>query len=484
MTKHLAGLLSAALSLFVFDGAFADTPPNRLAEVEAYVTDRLRASSVPGAAVGIVQRDRTVKAWALGIADGSGRPVSADTPFILGSTSKSFTALAIMQLAEAGKVDLDAPAGTYLPGFLGGDKQAEQITIRHLLNQTSGLSHESGDQPVVNAGGSGRDAIRHWALSLSAGDLNRAVGASYEYSNANYVVLGAVVERASGELYPEYVRRHIFTPLGMTRSYASLAEGEANGLAGGHVQFFGRFIESDVPYPASFIPGGFLISTANDMTRYLSMLANHGEHHGQRLLSAQGVSELHRGAANMDPHGKSRYAMGWVADTFNGVPVVYHDGDTGRFSAIMAIARESGWGVVVLANGSGWLHSPHMIEAASGAINLLSGRTPKDYGDVRGLSLGVYLALVLTPLLQGLFFLWSFAHRERSLLLGTLLPFALNAGLAAGFVYVVPRGLFGIPPIEALISLPDIGAASLVSALIAVGWAMSALTRGRGGGAT
>ena len=281
-----------------------------------------------------------------------------------------------------------------------------------LLNQTSGVSHAAGDQPILFRGELGEDAIHNRAMSLTRRALNRPVGASYEYSNANYLVLGAIVEAVSGETYEHYLRAHVFEPLGMRHSYASIEDARVNGLAQGHRQWLTWFEPSEVAYPPSFVPVGFIITSVADMTRYLAMEANGGELDGARLVSAASLAEMHRGATSMDAEGKSRYAMGWVSDTFNGVPVIYHDGDTGRFTSIMAISRE-GVGVVILANGSGWLSGLHLTDAANGAINLLAGNTPKSYATPYLITRMLYGVLLIVPFLQLLFAIKACLRKKR-----------------------------------------------------------------------
>jgi CubicO group peptidase (beta-lactamase class C family) len=155
----------------------------------------MEEGGVPGFAIGVVDGPRVLFTDGYGRADRVGRAVTVDTPFILGSTSKSFTALCVMQLVDAGRIELDQPIDRYLPGFLRGDPAAQGMTVRMLLNQTSGVSHAAGDQPILFPGELGDDAIHNRAMSLTRRALNRRVGASYEYSNANYAVPGAIVRR-------------------------------------------------------------------------------------------------------------------------------------------------------------------------------------------------------------------------------------------------------------------------------------------------
>ena len=136
-------LLTVALCMVPTVPSYADPPPAASPDfvaIDAYLDHEMRDVRIPGLALGIVHNDEIVHLKGFGVADASGRVVTPQTPFILASASKSFTALAIMQLVEDGTVDLDAPVVTYLPSFTVRDESASAtITVRHLLNHTSGL---------------------------------------------------------------------------------------------------------------------------------------------------------------------------------------------------------------------------------------------------------------------------------------------------------------------------------------------------------
>src|SRR5688500_7250573 len=140
-----AAWLAAAIPLVALPPLAAARQPNTpspdLAAIDHYVESEMQATGIPGLALGIVRGDQIVHLRGFGDADESGRPVTPETPFIMASVGKSFTALAVMQLVEAGELDLDAPVQRYLPWFRVADPNASaRITVRHLLNQTSGLS--------------------------------------------------------------------------------------------------------------------------------------------------------------------------------------------------------------------------------------------------------------------------------------------------------------------------------------------------------
>ena len=174
--------------------------------------------NIPGASLAIVEEDVIVYQRGFGHAHPGGATPTPQTPFFIGSLTKSITALAVMQLVEAGKVELDAPVQRYLPWFRVADPQASaQITVRHLLKQTSGLPVLPGMINLANFDGS-TDAAERQVRALSKLKITRPVGSKWEYSNLNYNVLGLIIEAASVEAYEDYIQTHVFTPLGMHHS--------------------------------------------------------------------------------------------------------------------------------------------------------------------------------------------------------------------------------------------------------------------------
>src|SRR5688572_4802821 len=148
LSSMILAVLSAVAST---RPAVAQGTPAHFDAVDNYIRTRMQELGIPGAALAIIQGDQIVHLKAFGVADDSGRPVTPQTPFFTGSTGKSFTALAIMQLVEAGKIQLDAPVQTYLPWFRVADPDASAtITVRQLLNQVSGLPQSIGQTQLAS----------------------------------------------------------------------------------------------------------------------------------------------------------------------------------------------------------------------------------------------------------------------------------------------------------------------------------------------
>ena len=179
--------------------------------INTYIQEQMHRLNIPGVSLAIVTSEKIVHFRGFGRANPGGEAPTPQTPFFIGSLTKSFTALAVMQLVEAGKVDLDAPVQRYLPWFGVADPQASaQMTVRHLLNQTSGLPVLPGELVLADFDDN-PDAAKRQVRALSKLKITRPVGSKCEYSNLNYNVLGLIVEAASGESYADYIQSHVLT---------------------------------------------------------------------------------------------------------------------------------------------------------------------------------------------------------------------------------------------------------------------------------
>lgn len=325
--------------------------------------ERLEANGAPGGALAAVDSRRILDSSGFGEADGSGREVTADTPFLLGSTTKSFTAMAVMQLAERDRVDLDAPVRDYVPELeLAGDS-ADRITVRQVLQHRSGLPLNPAGGPILKGASDGTalEALE----DLRGKELSSEPGTEMAYINANYVLAGLVVERASGLPYGEYVERFIFGPLGMEHSFTDPAAAKAAGLAAGHRYIFGFSDETGPAFHSGILAAGYLMSSANDLARYLAVFLNDGVGlNGTRVLSKQGTRTLLTAAEPETTLGpwadgvESRYAMGWFVGGPWQEPAILHPGDAADSSSLLVLMPARDLGVVTLVNSSNELPVP------------------------------------------------------------------------------------------------------------------------------
>ena len=372
-----------------------------LEPIDAYVERQMRRLNIPGASIAIIEGDRIVHQRGFGRARPGGETPTPQAPFFIGSLTKSITALAVMQLVEAGKVELDAPVQCYLPWFRVADPQVSaQITVRHLLNQTSGLPLWQSE--IAGADFDDRpDATERQARALSSLKISRPVGSRCEYSNFNFNILGLVIEAASGETYTDYIQHHIFDPLEMRHSYATKAEARQHGLAVGHRHWFGfPFPAPDMPVPPAMLPSGQMISCAEDMAHYLIAHLNGGRYGEVQILSQAGMDEMHRGVKElkMGEISGGFYGMGWFDIDLGRTKTYSHGGNVPDFSAFMSIVPEQEKGAVLLFNADPYGLPIITEEVGMGVTALLAGQPPAP--NRLDFILRIFRSLPLIPLLQ------------------------------------------------------------------------------------
>jgi CubicO group peptidase (beta-lactamase class C family) len=478
------GIASAVLGSTV---AAADDGPD-LAAIDRYVRSEMDAQRIPGLALGIVHGDRIVHVQGFGQADRSGRQVTPETPFLIGSVTKSFTALAIMQLSEAGQLQLDAPVQRYLPWWRVADPDAStQITVRHLLYQVSGLSKATGNA-YATSGDTHDSALEDRVRALSDAELTQPVGTTWQYSNANYWTLGMIVQAVSGQSYEAYVQQHIFDPLHMGNSYTSGTEALQNGLPTGHRYWYGFPVASEVPFDRGGLGSGGLSSSAQDMTRYLGLYLNQGRVGASALVSPAGAAELQRAGVPTGLDGVS-YAMGWDVGTAHGLPTISHDGSGFDSHANVVLIPDRHWGVVVMENGENspdeFFGSRRMTGIATGVAGMLIGEEPpvpsspsRSLWVVYGVVLGI-LVLQVVGMVRSVRTLrtWRTVPSRRP-------TGALRIALRVGLPILVSWTwallvLVGLPqviraPLPAvLMGLPDLGYPLVASAVLAFGWGLA-----------
>lgn len=369
---QLLFLLSGMLILFTFN-VKPVTPQLALdTAIDSFVAEQMAKQRIPGLALVVTQGDQVLYIKGYGTA-GDNQPVTPQTQFFIASLSKSFTALAVMQLVESGRLDLDTPVQHYLPEFKLADPAiASQITIRHLLNHTSGLS----DPGFPEARLPQPTTLAERVSNMRTARPVAPPGQEFHYIDANYGVLARLVEVVSGQPFSEYLQTHIFAPLQMAQTTnvitSDQARQEADNLAQGHLVAFG--LPFVYPEMSGVMGGsGGVISTAEDMAHYLILQNNGGRYEGEQLLTPEGMTFMHTPPTSLD----STYAMGWFAKTENGRRVIEHNGIISTFYSEAVLLPDAGYGLVLLYN----VHSLALDvvgfpEIKNGLIALLVGQQP------------------------------------------------------------------------------------------------------------
>jgi CubicO group peptidase (beta-lactamase class C family) len=455
-------------------------------KLEAFVRTQMQAYKIPGMAVAVVRNGEVEYINGFGVANPNGDPVTPDTPFLLASVSKSFTALAIMQLVEDGKISLDNPVQKYLPWFDVKGEGASEITVAHLVYQTSGFSEYDGSQMNLRPNNAGEleTAIR----DLDTTSLLFQPGGGWEYSNINYSLLGFLIQEVSGQRYESYIEKNIFTPLGMTNSHTSLESARTNNAARGYTFYFGTplALDANMPYTTAILPTAGLWSSAADMSRY--MIA-HLDEEAEILISAEGMKQLHTPGAEIELG--YNYAMGWFhapnvldpeflqtlntdLDLTDDLQVLWHEGDGPGYKAVALMLPEQEYGVVLLMNTNDYTLTSVYKDFAWDVTLIANGGEayyfqPGEEFVIRN-SRWIATGLILL-LLGGL--VWTIHQWKHSVNKGRAwtkwLVILLNFGLLV-FVY-----LKFLPDNSASLGLllgysPDIGILVILITIISVGW--------------
>jgi D-alanyl-D-alanine carboxypeptidase len=319
----------------------------------------LAGGPAPGIALAVVHKGRIVYEGGFGKADvASGRAVAADTRFAVGSLSKQFTAAAIVLLARDRKLSLDDPLATFFPAL----PNARQITLRMLLNQTSGLHNYPllTEHPWPTQG---RIPVADLIAILATDKPDFAPGTKYEYSNANYTVLAAVAEKASGVPFGALLRERIFAPLHMSESGFGFDAQARGGIATGYTG------TTPLVPPLSldlFSGAGAVVSSAHDMALWDTALMSNA------LLSPS-ERALVWTAGRLRDGSSAGYAMGWIPAEIAGHREVWHNGLATAVGGYCynAIFPDDDLAVVVLTNGSGATGVPErMVREIAAAFGI------------------------------------------------------------------------------------------------------------------
>jgi CubicO group peptidase (beta-lactamase class C family) len=341
---------------------------------ETAITGMLRAQQrltrTPGLALIVRRHGQVVYARGLGV-DGDGAPFTINTRAYLGSLSKSFTALAVMQLVVAGRVELDAPVRTYLTDFQLQDPRGARITVRHLLQQKSGLTDANlPDWTLPWPRNFAESTRRVHAVK----ELTSEPGTQHAYHNANYMLLGDLVGRVSGESLGSYLQRHVFTPIQMRSAGAvSWMDERADGVSPGYVFVLGKPIA--LRAPSFFIGGaGGVFASAADLSTWLEVFAGNATRHtGTALLPSPTIAAMLTPETE-DPY---QYQYGWVVRQ-HGTQLIRHNGGLPTFTAHAAFAADDSISIAFVANSSpanpAWTQLGQ--DVADGVVAILEGRVP------------------------------------------------------------------------------------------------------------
>jgi serine beta-lactamase-like protein LACTB len=328
----------------------------QLKRVEAAISAGMAKQNIPGFSVAILIDNKLSFSQGYGLADLENFvPATASTVYRIASVSKPITAVAAMQLVEKGRLDLDAPIQKYCPAF---PEKPWKITARHLLGHLGGVRHYKRDENF--------NSTRHYASLVESLDafkndpLLQAPGTKFTYTTYGYVVLGCVVEGASGMNYADYVRENIFRPAGMERTRVDDVHAIIPNRARGYARLkSGELRNSALADTSNKIPGGGLVSTAGDIARFAAALQT------GVLLKPETLRQMLIPLKTDD--GKESPYFGWFIRERKGMKVLTHGGAQQGTSTQLYMAPDKGFALVLMAN----MEDVNQVELANQIVEIL-----------------------------------------------------------------------------------------------------------------
>ncbi len=354
-------------------------------KLKGIISKRMASLHVPGLSIALLKDDEVVYKGGFGARNvESNLPATPDTLYGIGSCTKSFTTIAIMQLVAQERIDLHDPVNKYFPYEPGYED--EPITIHHLLSMSSGMPADGMAgiliQRMTGVEGSWIPLSDIDDLLLfinnSKGELAARPGKRYFYYNSGFAVLGEIVERVGGVPYEDYIAENILKPLSMARSTIKREtfDADSDRMTAYRKEKDGSTTATVHPFHRMIYAAGGILSPVTELTSYLKMNLNGGVHDGKRIVDEDLLMEMHTGHIERGEgaFGKGYYCYGWsCVDDFLGHKMVNHGGSTGVSSANLSFIPDLDIGVATASNTGGF--GPLIPQAA---LTLLMDRDPEE----------------------------------------------------------------------------------------------------------
>lgn len=364
------GVLLSLISAFFLLNSCAPEEPTTTAEIDNYVEKVMNKIDIPGLAIAVVQDGEVVYSNAFGMRNIAAQTELADEHiFHMASVSKPFVATAIMQLVEQGKMKLDDPVTTYLSYFQLADDRYQQITIRQMLNHTSGmpdvLDYE-WDAPEKDEG-----AAERYVRSLTTEKMIAAPGETWRYSNMAFDALGDVIAKVSGTSFEDYVKTNILLPLGMKQSSFLQPDIAPPLRTTPHVWHFKPIVSEVYPYNRRHAPSSTLNASVTELTQWMLANLNRGELDGKRILKAESYDILWQPSAAVNEN--LNVGLSWFIGNYKGNKIIFHSGGDTGYRSQLVLVPEKNIGVVLACN---YDRAP-TGDIRNGILDILLGETPQ-----------------------------------------------------------------------------------------------------------
>jgi CubicO group peptidase (beta-lactamase class C family) len=322
-----------------------------LSDLQRVLDDAVAASGLPGASAAVLHDGEVVEAASGVLNTRTGVEATTDSVFQIGSITKVYTASLVLQLVDAGLVDLDAPVQRYVPSFrVADDTASKSITVRQLLSHTSGF--DGGDHFVDT--GRGDDCVARYVEGLGELEQLTEPGALWSYNNAGFTVLGRVIEQVTGQVWDDALRDRLLLPAGLLQSMTLPEDAILHRAAVGHTP--GPDGEP-VPVKRWFLdrsggPAGAIVATAADVVAFARLHIEGGRTpSGDQILSPESVQAMQAEQIRMLGSEEAAFGLGWGLGRVGDERTISHNGGTLGQAAFLVVLPDHGFAVCLLTNG-------------------------------------------------------------------------------------------------------------------------------------
>ncbi|MEK6782618.1 MAG: serine hydrolase [Bacteroidota bacterium] len=337
--------------------------------IDTYLHEVVDRQQIPGLTLAATRNDTVVYAGAFGLRNVTTKePMKTANVFHWASVSKTFVATAVMQLAEQGKINLDDKLIAYLPYFKQKDENYKYITIRQMLNHTSGIGDVEDyewDKPQNDEA-----APERFVRGLENDKMLFAPGSDWSYSNTAFEILGVVITKVSGMPFETYVRKNILDPLGMEHSSFIYPEIPDSLRVTGHLWAAKPIVSKVYPYNKIHAPSSTMNSNVLEMTHYAMANLHRGKYKNNQILSNSSYNLLWTNSVNLKD--KPAVGVSWFLDEHKGLKTVSHSGGDTGFRCFLLLVPEKNISVMVACN----YELCRTSDFAHAVLDLLLGEKP------------------------------------------------------------------------------------------------------------
>jgi putative pyoverdin transport system ATP-binding/permease protein len=435
-----------ALNITVNDRIYAIGKSNNNDSISEKILDFMTQGKIPGLSIAIIKNGQ-VSYMNFGFEDlKTNKKVSAKTLFEIGSCSKAFTGIGILNLEKQGILKLDDPVSKYLPWFRAyyHHKKCE-ITIRQLLHHTSGIPRETiSDIPKDSS----QNALERTVKIISGVELKNKPGKEFEYATINYDIIGLIIEKASGKAYEEYMLQSVLIPLGMNNTSLRIPKAGLAFATGYKIGYFAPR-EYDAPIFRGNLPAGYVVSNAEDLALWLSHQMGLIKSNFDSLIIS---SHLRDESVSPSRGDLSSYAAGWFI-SLKGDGKIFHGGLNPNFTTYMAFDQKTKIGLVVLANSNSSYTSvigDYLFETLHGGVFKLEYNPESGFDkpfSILSIILGIFLIGIICYIFYLIFIILKGNRKYSGFTIkkisGLVFIFLLLIPILYA-IYLIPRALIGL----------------------------------------